>query len=308
MVKINEISYNGWKHCLEMSNDKVRLIVTTDVGPRIIYFGTPEGENVFHQRGGQQGLTNSKEWLVYGGHRLWHSPQIGSRPNQLDNETVPYEVHENSVELNCPEEMATRIQKRFRITLAEDEPRVTVGHRIYNKGLWPIRLATWALSVMREGGVGILPVPREQTPDYLPSFAIAYWPWTRTNDPRFTLGEKYMILRQDQNNKEWFKIGFRNTEGWGAYLCKGYMFAKMYSLCPGEEYPDYDSSFQIFTDNYMLELESLGPLKTIAGGEYTEHTEKWYLFKDVPLPKTEEEIEAKVAQPILEIMGRGVSS
>jgi hypothetical protein len=302
MVNICEIRYNGWEHCLEMSTDQVRLIVTTDVGPRIIYFGSPGGENVFHQREGQQGLTNSKEWLIYGGHRLWHSPQFGFRPNQPDNIKVPYNVLGNTVEFNCPEENNTRIQKQLRITLMGDEPRVVISHRIYNRGLWPIRLATWALSVMREGGTGILPVPQEQTPDYLPNFAIAYWPWTKTNDPRFILGEKYMSLRQDQNNSQWFKIGFRNTEGWGAYLYKGYMFVKMYSLCPGEEYPDYGSSFEIYTDNDMMELESVGPLKTISNGEYTEHTEEWYLFTGISLPKNEEEIEINIAKPILSMI------
>jgi hypothetical protein len=302
MVKINEISYNGWDRCVEMSNDQARLIVTADVGPRIIYFGAPGGENMFHQREGQQGLVNSQEWMIYGGHRLWHSPQLGFRPNQIDNEKVPYHAEGNSVQFNCPGEKATGIQKQLCVTLADNEPRVSVHHRIYNRGWWPIRLATWALSVMRERGVGILPVPQEQTPDYLPNFAIAYWPWTKTNDPRFTLGEKYMSLRQDQNNKQWFKIGFRNTEGWGAYFYKGYVFAKISPLCRGEEYPDYGSTFEIYTDKDMMELESLGPLKTIETDGYTEHTEEWYLFKDVLLPKTEEEIEERIAKPILKIM------
>jgi hypothetical protein len=302
MVNISEISYSGWKHCLEMKNNHLKLIVTTDVGPRVIYFGRPDGENVFHQRKGQQGLVNSKEWLSYGGHRLWHSPQIGSRPNQPDNEQVPYDIHENTIQLNCPEETATRVQKQFCITMVEDESKVTVCHRIYNRGLWPIRLATWALSVMQAGGVGILPVPQEQTPDYLPNFAIAYWPWTRTNDSRFTLGEKYMTLKQDPANKQWFKIGFRNTEGWGVYLYKEYMFVKRYSLNPLEEYPDYGSSFQIYTDNEIMELETLGPLKTITNGEYTEHTEEWYLFNNITVPRNEEEIEKEIAQPILKII------
>jgi hypothetical protein len=302
MVSIREIGYNGWDHCLEMRNDHVRLIVTTDVGPRIIYFGAPDGENVFHQREGQQGLVNSEEWHIYGGHRLWHSPQHGLRPNQPDNEKVPYEIQGNAVQFNCPEERNTKIQKQLHITLMEDESKAIVRHRIYNRGLWPIRLASWALSVMREGGTGILPVPQDQTPDYYPNFAIAYWPWTKTNDPRFTLGEKYMSLRQDQNNKQWFKIGFRNTESWGAYCYKGYVFVKVYPLCPGEEYPDYGSSFEIYTDDDMMELESVGPLKTIANGEYTEHTEEWYLFKGIPLPKTEGEIEVNIAKPILELI------
>ncbi|GHV74419.1 hypothetical protein AGMMS49940_17210 [Spirochaetia bacterium] len=302
MVKITEIAYNGWQHCLEMSNDTVKLIVTTDVGPRIIYFGAVNGENMFHQRKGQQGLVNSKEWHIYGGHRLWHSPQDGFRPNQVDNAPVSYKVSGNSVEMDCPEEEATRIRKQLCITMAADEPRVTVGHRIYNCGLWPINLGTWAMSVMREDGKVILPIPRKQTPDYYPNFSIVYWPWTKPNDSRFSIGEKYMTLQQDQNNKQWFKIGFNNTEGWGAYLLNGYMFVKTALPRAGEEYPDFGSTFEIYTDNEMTELESMGPLRTIARNEYTEHTEEWYLFRDIKMPKTEKEIEEYVSKPILKVI------
>jgi hypothetical protein len=151
---------------------------------------------------------------------------------------------------------------------------------------------------MREEGLAILPIPQEQTPDYMPNFSITYWPWTQPNDPRFTIGEKYMTLRQEPQNKKWFKIAFRNTESWGAYAYGGYLFVKTYPLCPGAEYPDFNSSFAIYTDNDMVELETIGPLNTIVPGAYTEHTEEWYLFKDIQIPLNEKEIEEKIASPI----------
>jgi hypothetical protein len=254
--------------------------------------------NMFHQRKGQQGLVNGKDWMIYGGHRLFHSPQMGFRPNQVDNSPVPYVINKNAIEMTVPEELETKIQKSLYITIADEEPRIMVRHRIYNRGLWPIQLATWALSCMREDGLTILPVPQEQTPDYFPNFSITFWPWTKPNDRRFVLGEKYMTLRQDTKHKDWFKIAFRNTEGWGAYLYGGYLFVKMYLPEPGVEYPDGNSSFAIYTDDDMVELETMGPLKTIAPGEYTEHTEGWYLCKDIPVPADEKAIEETIARPI----------
>jgi hypothetical protein len=111
-----------------------------------------------------------------------------------------------------------------------------------------------------------------------------------------------MILRHDQNDEHWFKIGYRNTEGWGAYLLNGSMFVKLYSPIPGAEYPDYGSTFETYTDNLFVELESLGPLKTIEPGEYTEHIEDWYIFKNIPEPLTENEIEEQIAKPIRKII------
>jgi hypothetical protein len=266
------------------------------VGPRIIYCGAADADfNLFHQRKEQQGKTGSKEWLIYGGHRLWHSPQEGNRPNQPDNSPVPYEISGTELILNCPPESATRVQKQIIVSMMPDEPRVKVTHRIYNRGLWPIRLAAWGLTVMREGGTEIFPIPQDRPRDFMPNYAICFWPWTRPNDHRFTLGEKYMILKQDQKDEHWFKIGYRNTEGWGAYLLGGCMFVKMYRLINGEEYPDYGSTFETYTDDGFIELESLGPLKNLEAGDYTEHIEEWYVFRDVPFPATETQIDEQIA-------------
>ena len=300
-MSISEVSYNNWPHCIEIKNDFIKLIVTTDVGPRIIYCSTADSDfNLFYQSKEEQGKVNSSEWLIYGGHRLWHSPQIGYRPNQPDNEPVPYSVKDESLILNCPEEAATKIQKEITITLCPGEPRVLLRHRIYNRGLWPIKLAPWALTVMREGGIEIFPVPKEDTL-FMPNYAISFWPWTRPNDHRFTLGENFMILKHDEADKHWFKIGYRNTEGWGACLNNGYMFVKFYYPVPGGEYPDFGSTFETYTDERFMELESLGPLKIVEPGSFTEHEEEWYIFKDIKLPSSESEIHEKITCIIDEI-------
>jgi len=301
-MKISELSYNNWPRCIEINNDHLKLIVTSDVGPRIIYCSTADSDfNLFYQNEEQQGKMNANEWFIYGGHRLWHSPQIGFRPNQPDNDPVPYVVDNNRLILNCPEEAATKVQKQIVITLSTNEPRVLLTHRIYNRGLWPIKLAPWALTVMREGGTEILPLPRDDT-WFMPNYAISFWPWTRPNDCRFVLGEKYMLLRYDEADKHWFKIGYRNTEGWGAYLLNGYMFVKLYFPIPGNEYPDYGSTFETYTDERFIEIESLGPLKILEPGNYTEHTEEWYVFKNIPVSFSESEIEEKIANRIRRVI------
>ncbi|MDR0654829.1 MAG: hypothetical protein LBG22_00810, partial [Treponema sp.] len=110
-----------------------------------------------------------------------------------------------------------------------------------------------------------------------------------------------MILRQDEGDEHWFKIGFRNTEGWAAYLLNGYMFVKLYKPLPGE-YPDYGSTFETYTDSAFIELETLGPLVTIAPGDFTEHTEEWFVFTGVALPASEAEIDREITERVLGIM------
>jgi hypothetical protein len=161
--------------------------------------------------------------------------------------------------------------------------------------------------MMHEGGVEILPIPQDKPRDYMPNYAICFWPWTKPNDHRFTLGEKYMILRHDAANKDWFKIGYRNTEGWGAYFSQGYLFVKTSNLIRDKNYPDYGSSFETYTDCEFTEFETLGPLETVNPGAYTEHTENWYLISGVPefnisTPISEDEIENVIVPHITGVL------
>jgi hypothetical protein len=36
MAHLEKISYGGWTNCLKLSGDGIELIVTLDVGPRVI--------------------------------------------------------------------------------------------------------------------------------------------------------------------------------------------------------------------------------------------------------------------------------
>jgi len=47
MLKIEKMAWGGWANCYRLSNDEVDLILTSDVGPRIMRYGFVDGQNVF---------------------------------------------------------------------------------------------------------------------------------------------------------------------------------------------------------------------------------------------------------------------
>ena len=79
-VKIEKVSYKGFDDCIRMSNDTVDLIITTQVGPRVLLYGFIHGDNVFCNVEEQMGKTGENQWNIYGGHRLWHSRRIPVAP------------------------------------------------------------------------------------------------------------------------------------------------------------------------------------------------------------------------------------
>jgi hypothetical protein len=80
------INYNGWQNCLRLENALVDVVITTDVGPRIIRYGFLGEENEFAELEEHAGQSGGKEWRMYGGHRLWHAPESLPRSYYPDNE------------------------------------------------------------------------------------------------------------------------------------------------------------------------------------------------------------------------------
>ncbi|MFQ6096310.1 MAG: hypothetical protein ACE5O2_01190 [Armatimonadota bacterium] len=279
---MDKIAYGGWPNCYKISNGIMDLVVTTDVGPRIIRVGFEGERNLFKEYPDMLGKTGGDEWRIYGGHRLWHSPEAKPRTYSPDNAPVKATPDGDTLRVVQPPEPDTGVQKEMDIRLSTDNARVRVTHRLRNTGLWPVRLSVWCLSVMAPGGRAIVPQPTKADPDrLLPNRVLVLWPYTDTTDPRLHLGKKYVILRQDPNAQEPIKIGINDNEGWGAYVNDGYMFLKKFRYVEGATYPDFGASLEVYTNDEMLELETLSPLVTLQPSEQVEHVEHWFLFKDV---------------------------
>ena len=178
------------------------------------------------------------------------------------------------------------------VALDAGAPHVRLVHRLRNLNPWDVTLAPWALSVMAAGGVAILPLPPRQSHDQnlQPTHSITFWAYTDMADPRWTWGETHVLLRQDQARKEPQKIGLMAPDGWIAYARQGHLFVKRTGFMDGVPYPDYGSSLEVFTNNDMLEMETLGPLSRIEPHGAAEHIEDWYLFSDVPAPQDDADV------------------
>ena len=122
LINIKKIKYSGWKNCYFLSNRLIELIVTTDIGPRIIKFGFVNERNEFREVPEHAGLTGGQQWRSYGGHRLWHSPEDKIRTYVADNYPISSCFVENKYfRLSQLIENLTGVQKEFDIKLSEVE-------------------------------------------------------------------------------------------------------------------------------------------------------------------------------------------
>jgi hypothetical protein len=300
MVKIKKVPYGGWANCYEVTNGDVRLIVTSDVGPRVLFYGFIDGQNHFYTNPKEAGISGDNQWHSYGGHRLWHAPEDPIRTYVPDNFPVKVDVLENGLRLTSPIEV-NGIQKIIEIHLAPTGTEVTVLHTLLNTSQWGISFAPWALSVMRQGGVAIIPQSkRKEFPSQLtPTHSITLWSYARMSDPRWTWGDRTIFLRQDPSIEKPQKFGIYNTEGWAAYWNDQQLFIKSFHVSNTQRYPDMNCNFEAFTNNEILELETLGPLETVLPGGHLDHVENWSIFKDVQKPVSDDDVD-RIILPLLQ--------
>ena len=301
-VKIQKIAFGGWDNCIQISNNIVDLVVTVDVGPRVIRYGFAGQVNELGEIRSEMGKTGGNEWRMYGGHRLWISPESKELTYEPDNLPVKWEEIENGIRTVQEQGPKSKVTKEMQITLASEGPEVTINHRLKNKGMKPVELSAWAITVMKTGGKEVVPQTRVDT-GLLPNRSITLWPYTRLDDSRIELGNKYIILRQDRSIQQPLKFGTTNDNGWAAYFNNNHLFTKKYSHVKNALYPDFGVSYETYTNDIILEIETLSPLTVLGPEEYIDHPEKWELFDEIPAPSgNEEDIEKALKGKVPELL------
>lgn len=300
-VKVEKTEYKGWPNCYRVSNGEVELIVTGDVGPRIIRFGFAGGQNLFKEFSDQLGHTGEEKFQLRGGDRVWKAPEDPVATWAPDNVAVAIETTPTGLIAREPVEPLTGLQKEIEVSMAPSGPLVTVSHRITNHSLFPLEFAPWALTMMAPGGTAVTGFPpRGKHPARLEATnPLVMWAYTDLSDPRWKFTKKYLTLRQDPKNSEPQKLGLFNPDTWAAYVLNGEAFVKRTASDLAKTYPDFGCAFETFTNNDFLEMETLGPLTKVQPGHTVEQVEHWGLYRNLALSSWNDEELDRVLLPLV---------
>jgi hypothetical protein len=103
MISIKEVPYKNFGKCLSISNEKLELLVTVDIGPRIIKCNLVGKENLMFNdverkisHDVSELFGEGKTWFIYGGHRIWLSPEKLPDTYYPDNEKVVYSTFQTA--------------------------------------------------------------------------------------------------------------------------------------------------------------------------------------------------------------------
>ena len=283
----------GWKQVLVLANNEVELLITLDVGPRIISYRHQSGLNLFKTFDDQLGKSGEPDWQIRGGHRLWIAPETTSSYFP-DNHPVSFSlIGENHVRLRTPTEAQSGIEKELEIFLNDKTSRVTINHSITAARPSISDIALWGLTAFKPGGKAVIPMPpknlhpndlsitekksgNDAALNLLPNRSISLWAYTDLSDPRFKWHKDRLEINQHANTAS-TKLGFLHQMKTAHYEVDGYRFSKTIDYRQDATYPDGNCNLEIFTDGTMLELESLSPLVALKKDEKIIHTESWSL-------------------------------
>lgn len=285
MIKINEINYPNFGRCVHISNGNIELVVTVDVGPRIIRVAFVGKDNFMFEDTADEctkDVGGGKAFHNYGGHRLWISPETFPETYYPDNDPVKYSVNGDTVTFIQPQQ-TTGFALKMDVTMSDTENKVNVRHYVTNNGSVARKIAPWAITMLAPGGHELIPVNDNDT-GYLPNRYVVVWPYTKMNDPRINWGDKFIIIDQTAPVNGAFKIGLSQIKPWAVYVKGNQMFMKRYTFHPDAEYPDGNCSFETYSCEKFIEMETVGTYKNLAVGETAVHDEIWCLFDKVDVP------------------------
>lgn len=287
-IDIKEVNYGVYGKCARISNGNIELVITIDLGPRIIRFGFAVGVNeLLENYPGTQSLGDGREYKFRGGHRLWHSPEKLPRTYMPDDEPVEWEKLDGGIRVSQKTEPWVQIKKQMKIEIT-GENSVKITHSLINKNAWPVELSAWGITQGAPGGIEIIPQTKRET-GFLPNRAVALWPYTKMNDRRIYWGSDFVAIKHDSDAKTPLKLGTTNENGWAAYFNHNNLFIKMFDYISGAKYPDYGMNFETYCCSAFTEIESLSPSVSIKPDDSITHIENWILERNINIvPNCEE--------------------
>lgn len=269
---------------IELDDGKTVLTVTLDVGPRIIGLRKIDGFNIMYEdvtdsvnKDCSSFYGEGATWHIYGGHRLWLSPEDIST-YYPDCGKVNCEIIENGAVFTPAAWKKVEVQPSVKVEFQPDG-EIKITHSVTNLGERR-KLCLWALTVMKAGGKMVCPLSEEDT-GLLANRNIVMWSYASFNDPRFELKDNAATLSSSKEISPAFKFGAYRRELEASYELeengKKARFTKRTAGEDGADYPDFSCNFESYCTNLIHEIETLSPIKTVDKGETIVHTEYWRL-------------------------------
>jgi len=263
-----------------LDNGRCWIEVLTEAGPRVVRFGLTGEESILAETPQASWDAGFGQFELFGGHRVWFAPER-SECSIPDSTGLRLEALEDA-----PEGLGLRLigatqeqiglRKTIEIRLARDAASVDVRHILGNTGSGTLELAVWPVTQLKPGGVARIELPApEGEHSFVPNRKLVLWPYSSLSDERLALSDAGIALTAAPGPM--IKLGSLSHSGRLTYEREGLLFSIAFDPAPEARRPDMGCNVEIYCDQGSIELETLGPLLSLAAGESAIHDQHWDL-------------------------------
>ncbi len=290
----------GWERCWTLDNGETEALIVPAIG-RILQFRRIDQPGPFWHDPALHGRSPdpaSTEWLNFGGDKSWPAPQsdwatLTARawppPGAFDAAPVEMSVRREGVVMRSPVDPHFGIQTERVVRLEPGRPVMTVVTTYEKTAGNPVTVGVWIITQLDHPVAVFALLPEtsrfehgydRQSGDALPA--------------DLTIEGRLLSLARDPDRST--KIG-TDAERL-LWVGEHQMLLIESPRIPGVPYPDRGSSAEIYTNpnpRTYVELEMLGPLRTLAVGDSLSQTNTYTL-----IPRRSEDPRRDAARVLLE--------
>jgi hypothetical protein len=271
-MNIRKTSFDRFTDCYECAIGDTRLVITSDIGPRIVSLEVGKSGNIFFFD--QKGTFGYQDWRIYGGTRLWLAPETLA---SYEPDNAKCTVHQNNDSITITDEGQGKVVTKS-MTVSEVKGRFLISFKATNTSSMPLDFSLWAVTCVAPTGTVFFPWGSE-TPGWEMK-KILYWDsWidhsTNVRSPQYEQTRDLFLIKP---NGEEGKVGTGGQGGFIGVTTEGYTFIKKFRRDPLGRYPDDGCACECYTCKAFVELETLSPIYTIMPNASAEFEEEWIVL------------------------------
>jgi hypothetical protein len=290
--EISAVDYHGWD-AVRLNNGKTEAVVVPGIA-RVMAFGRKGGPNLIWQDAALWGKgvpLSSLDFQNYGGAKLWVAPQSvwGWPPDPaMDRGACELDLSvDGDVRLTGMPSPVTGVRLGRSIRLASDEAALDLQYTVQNTTTSNVSWGIWNVIQLQPGGRVLIPVPEGTRLWEHRDWSILD-DWTRKGD----------VLVLNHTGKEG-KVHTIGPEGWVAYEKDGEVFVLTFPADPNAAYPAEHGNCEVYAGGAYVELEHVAPLVTLAPGETSMTSERWFVFSLGRAALSDIELAARIREMLL---------
>ena len=285
---VQKTHYREWPDSLVLSNGKVEAVIVPAIGRVMQFRFAGETDGPFWENDilfGKSPDPKSSTWGNFGGDKTWPAPQSDwpkltprSWPPPVAFDSMPVtaeiksDVAAKMVELISPVDPHYGIRTRRLIVLDSKRPQMKITTTYEKVEGNPVTVGVWIITQLKDPQAVHIPTPKDSI------FAKGYTEQSKQLPAGLKRNGRLLSLVRDPKTST--KIGTDASSL--VWIGEKYKLRIDAPRLAKETYPDQGSSAEVYTNADPLkyvELEMLGPLKTMKVGDRLEHTNTYTLSR-----------------------------